>query len=178
MLAFGNGNWTKFQGFSTAALSDNFHFLYIDGGDGTSSQFNSFISSHIADLQNFVDSGGHLLIDAARWDQPALNLGFGITLSSGYSSTGSAVNPANSMFHGPFGDAGSNWSGNLFSHDIVTGVGLNPLISGTAGTVLADEHFGAGYVMVGGITDPYFQSPQAQADLLRANMLYYADHIV
>jgi hypothetical protein len=177
-VAFGTGNWTKFQGFSNAALSDNFHFLYIDGGDGTSSGFNSFIRSHIADLQNFVDSGGHLVINAARWDQPALDLGFGVTLSSGFSSTGSAINPANPLFHGPFGDAGSNWSGNYFSHDVVNGVGLNPLVSGTAGTVLADEHYGTGYIMVGGITDPYFHWPQHEADVLRANMLYYADHIV
>ena len=177
-VAFGTGNWTKFQGFSNAALSDNFHFLYIDGGDGTSSGFNSFIRSHIADLQNFVDSGGHLVINAARWDQPALDLGFGVTLSSGFSPTGSAINPANPLFHGPFGDAGSNWSGNYFSHDVVNGVGLNPLVSGTAGTVLADEHYGTGYIMVGGITDPYFHWPQHEADVLRANMLYYADHIV
>ena len=179
-LAFGAGLWQKIQGFSGAALTQDTGFLYIDGGDGVSTEFNAFINSNRTQLENFVSTGGHLVINAARWDQATLDLGFGATLSSGFSSVGNAVNPAanQSLFNGPVGNAGTQWTGNYFSHDVVTGVGLNALITGTAGVSLADEHFGSGYVMLGGITSPYFQQPQAQADILRADMLYYASHII
>ena len=187
--AFGAGNWTKIQGFTAAALTAGFKFIYLDGGDGDAAEFDSFIASNRAALQNFVAQGGRLFINAARWKSgtgaiPAsdinFNLGFGVTLEAGkYSGVGTALQVTNPIFTGYNGPTGSSWTGNWFSHDFIVGsngVSLTPLISGTngsgtAGVSLAGEHYGGGYVMFGGITSPSFQSPQPQADLLRANIL-------
>lgn len=172
--AFGVGQWTKFQGFNTAPLSPAYRFVYIDGGDGTSTQFNNFIGSNVTALQNYVSAGGTLFINAARWDNTSLNLGFGATLvGPNYSANGKAVDLTHAIFKGPIGSAGTQWTGTAFSHDVITGAGLRPLITGDFGTVLADRRYGSGYVMLGSLTAPFFHSPKPQAINLFANILTY-----
>ena len=169
--AFGAGNWVKFQGFTTTPLTAGYKFIYLDGGDGASDEFNAFIAANRATLEAFVAAGGELFINAARYTHPSLDMGFGATLVSGYSVSGNAISPSERIFQGPNGSAGTSWTGDYFSHDAVTGTGLHPLITGSSGVSLAGEHYGAGYVLFGGITDPFFHSPQPNANILRANIL-------
>jgi len=136
-----------FQGFTTAPLTDDYLLVYLDGGDGASDQFNSFISNNITALQTYVTAGGHLLINAASWTGGFLDTGFGAALefNPSYtlaSSSGTAADPNNPIFNGPNGSAGTFWTGNWFSHDIVvsTGASLRTLITGSAGAVLVDEN--------------------------------------
>jgi filamentous hemagglutinin family protein len=184
---FGAGSWTKFYGFNSAALGGMYKFVYIDGGGNASPKFNAFVSSNTAVLQDYVFAGGALFVNAARWTNGTdpvnfvsgtLNVGFGATLQfdasySLASNTGTAINPDSSIFHGPFGVTGTSWSGTYFSHDIVAGSGLQNLISGTAGPVLAYKTYGAGVVMIGGITSPFFHSPQQPANSLLANVVSF-----
>src|SRR5262249_33897291 len=172
--AFGTGEWTKVQGYTAAGFSSGYDFIYIDGGDGSSEQFNAFVPANLSAMQQYVANGGHLFLNAARGSGGDTNIGFNAVLhrsgDSLSSTTGTAVDPANPIFNG----AGTSWSGNFFSHDTITGNNLTPLITGQHGTVLAMESFGAGVVYIGSITDPYFQSPSSQADILRANILSVA----
>src|SRR5262249_55239112 len=88
--AFGPGNWTKIQGFTSSVLSNpGYKFIYLDGGDGDSAEFDQFISANITGLQNFVRNGGELFINAARWitsagsipvSEQTFAVGFGATL--------------------------------------------------------------------------------------------------
>jgi VCBS repeat-containing protein len=190
--AFGAGNWTKMQGFTADVFDGTHAFIYIDGGDGISYQFNQFISDNVQLIENFVANGGHLFINAARWTDDAnpdsynggsLYLGFGATLefTSNYSlasSVGYAVDPNHPIFLGPNGSAGVSWYGNYFSHDIILGESLTALITsgpdGTGYVLLGEESYGRGLVLFGGMTDPSFQGPQPDADNLRANIISYA----
>lgn len=182
-LAFGAGHWTKQQGFDAGALSMANKTVYIDGGDGISSEFDAFISSHIADLQNFVSTGGHLLINAARWTYGDLDTGFGAQLHLGAdfsqgSYTGHVVDPTGDLANGPAGAAGTDFTGNYFSHDNVTGTGFTTLMTGQTGDILIEKAFGRGTITVGGLTSANFHDPSPQADILFANILHHVnDHL-
>jgi probable HAF family extracellular repeat protein len=186
--AFGQGNWTADYGYSTAPFTSNAQFIYLEGGAADSTDFFNFIANNLSTIESYVAGGGHLIINSASWYGGNINLGnnladgyvgFGAYLefSGNYtiaSLTGQAVDPKNPIFSDPF-DAGTSWSGDYFSHDIITGSGFQSLITGSGGTVLAEENYGLGDVVIGGITFPIFDSPSQQADNLLANILLYAD---
>lgn len=173
--AFGAGTWDKFNGFNASVLTAGYDFIFFDGGDGVSGQFESFVNSNRSALENYVANGGALLLNAARWSYGDLNLGFGVTLRAGGSGYGYATTAAQPIVNGPNGSAGTSWTGNNFSHDYLTGAGMNTLIIDAYNrTILSDMNYGAGYVMFGGLTTPNFHNPDPQADNLRANMLDYA----
>lgn len=173
-VAFGAGNWTKINGYTTAALTGS-SFVYIDGGAGTAADFNSFIGSNLAALESYVTAGGSLMLNAARWDfsPNTLTTVFGSTIfgDDNYSvgsSTADLTADGTAAGLGANG-AGSSWTGSYFSHDIVTGGTC--LVSGSAGCVFTAGTAGAGTWAVGGQTAPGFQSSGALE--LRANQLSF-----
>jgi hypothetical protein len=172
--AFGAGNWDKRYGFDISVFAGSYDFVYLDGGNGTSSQFDSFFSaSTVAALETFVTGGGRLLVNAARWTAGDLNLGFGMTLRGDqFSATGMlAVDPNGAL---SANGAGTSWTANDFSHDTVSG-GLINYIVGTEGAVLAGGSYGLGFYLAGGITSPRFHS--IGGNELRANILNYAANV-
>ena len=171
--AFGAGNWDRYNGFNASVLTNGYEFLYLDGGDGQGDAFDGFVNANRAGLEQYVSSGGSLFLNAARWTGGDLDLGFGATLRGDtFSSYGYAVDPADSIFHGPNGETGTSWTGGYFAHDAILGAGLTTMIVGEYGErVLAGKAYGAGYVMFGGMTSTNFHSPAAQAAALRANIL-------
>lgn len=152
-LAFGVGNWTKVNGFSTSVFSSPQSLIYIDGGDGISAEFNAFVSANLSTITSYVASGGHVLINAARWDQPDLNTGFGTSLTAGYSSTGALTADGIAAGLGGLG-AGNSWTGDWFSHDVASGV-TTCYVTGSAGCVFGTVGNG---LYLGGQTAPYYQS--------------------
>jgi hypothetical protein len=179
--AFGVGGWNKFtfpSAVGAGVFTGGYKMLFFDGGDGQSGNFETFINANRTALQNYVANGGTLFLNAARWSSGSLDLGFGATLTTNlFSTTGYAVDPSNPIFKGPNGSAGTSWTGNYFSHDVLTGAGLMPLITsdpnGLGNILLAQEKYGKGLVLFGGMTLPYWQSPATQAENLRANILSY-----
>ena len=182
-LAFGAGHWTKQQGFDAGVLSMANKTIYIDGGDGISGEFDAFIGSHIADLETFVSTGGHLLINAARWTYNDLDTGFGAQLHlyfnySQGSYTGHVVDPTGDLANGLAGAAGTDFSGTYFSHDAITGTGFTTLMTGEHGDILIEKAFGQGTITVGSLTAAMYHSPSPQADILFANILHHVnDHV-
>jgi hypothetical protein len=178
-MAFGAGNWTKYtfdNAVGSGVFSGDHSLIYIDGGDGSTSAFISFINANRTNLQNWVSGGGHLFINAARWySLDPFDLGFGATLNYALSPNGGAVDGEHAIFNGPNGNAGTSWTGNYFSHDYITGTGLTSLISGDYGSVLAELNYGSGLVLFGGMTSTFFHDPDLQAAILRANILDYSN---
>jgi hypothetical protein len=186
--AFGAGNWTADYGYTTTPFNSNTKFIYLEGGAGDSADFFKFVASNLTTIENWVANGGHLFINSASWSggdgnvghgTSDTNIGFGAYLEFNEcynvaSSIGQAVDPKSALFATPF-EAGTHWTGDYFSHDIITGSGFQPLIVGSAGTVLAEENYGLGVVVIGGLTFPYFDSPSAGANNLLADVLVYAD---
>lgn len=180
---FGAGNWDREQ-FATAAgngvlTPGGYDFIFIDGGDGASVEFEAFVNANRAGLESFVSNGGSLFINAARWDATdPFDLGFGVDLHIDYSNDGNAVDPGHAIFAGPFGATGSSWNGSWFSHDSITGAGLTNLITDDNGDAsLAEMAYGSGHVLFGGLTLPFFgehPSWTAGTGELHRNILAYA----
>ena len=165
--AFGAGAWDKVNGFDAAKLTAGYSFIYLDGGDGISSEYNAFVTANSAGLDAFLAGGGHLMANAARWDQPNLVTPDGTGLVSGFSHTAS-LTAAGVLAGLDLNGAGTSWTGNFFSHDVVTGIDTC-YVTGGAGCVFGSK--GAG-LFVGGQTSPQFQSGGGEE--LRVNELRLA----
>ena len=155
--AFGASNWTKSFGFNTGLFTGS-TFVYLDGSDSNSNELSAFIGSNQAAIENYVSSGGRLLINAAPNEGGSFNLGFGAT-SAGLTHGGIAA----------------NYTGYYFGHALVTGAGISTLIQGDEvnGIVFGAKQFGSGLVAFGGQTTSNFHSPSADALTLRVNELLY-----
>lgn len=179
---FGAGNWQRLtfgNAIANGIFTNDYDFLFFDGGDGQTLPFEAFVNANRNQLESYVMTGGSLFLNAARWDDSSpFNLGFGVTLNYAISLTGTAVNAAHPIFQGPHGATGTSWTGSAFSHDFVTGAGLTSLISGNPSqTILAEKAYGDGHVMFGGLTLPFFQgnlwTPTQQVASLHNNILAY-----
>ncbi len=172
-------HWTKYQGYSTAAIDASNTLLYIDGGYQDSTAFDAYVSANISALQTYVFNGGILFLNASRYDTADQTLGFGITLKHGYSASATAVIPSSSVFQGPGGATVTSFTGGYFANDyLVAAQGSNfvSLINGTSGSVLGYEKYGTGMVVFGSMSDPKYDLPLTQAEALRANILNFADN--
>jgi hypothetical protein len=170
--AFGAGNWDKFNGFNASVFSSGYSFVYLDGGDGISGEFDSFMGANLGALETFVSDGGHVMVNAARWTFTDTNTGNGtfLHLDNNY---------ANASFNGYLtldgilaglagGGAGTSWSGNYFAHDVVNGLD-DCLVTGDNGCVFGSK---GSNLYVGSQTSPIFQSGGGQQ--LRVNELRLA----
>ena len=170
--AFGAGNWTKANGFNATAFSSGYSFIYFDGGDGISGEFDSFMGANVGALEAFVNGGGHVLANAARWTFSDVNTGFGsfLHLDNGYAnaSGNGALTAAGLTANLNAGGAGAAWTGNYFSHDVVNGVNTC-YVTGNSGCVFGGMGNG---LFVGSQTSPNFQSGGGQE--LRVNELLLA----
>lgn len=175
-FALGKKNWKSVFGFTTDAFAGA-SFVYLEGGD--SAGLAQFLNSGGRDtVEAFVLAGGAVLVNAARNDTyDKIDAGFGLTLvGANFSEVGKMTDAGKSAGLGRRG-AGDSWTGNYFSHDIVVcGLvdckGAVSLIDGTEGSTLMGASFGKGYLMVGGMTAPYWQSKGGMK--LRANMIDHA----
>ena len=160
---FGVGNWDRLN-FPTAVQAGVFNrrAIFLDGGDGADAEFNAFIGANRATMESWVAAGGRLLIIAARWgsNPVVLDIGFGITLDNNFPhDTGNAADPNHVIYHSPFGPTGTFFDGDYLAHDIVYGGGLAPLMWGSNNpgqVILGEKAHGAGWVIAGGLTLPFF----------------------
>jgi Ca2+-binding RTX toxin-like protein len=160
---FGAGNWDYIDSYTLPDLTQ-YDFVYVDGSAENTSGLEGFLSNYRDELEAWVAQGNTLFINAARWGGTSpLDLGFGVSMFSGGSSRGFAVNPEYPIFDndGADGDdTGLSWTGSSFAHDYLTGPAtLRSLITNDAGqTVLADMQWGQGAVLFGGVTAEFFHS--------------------
>ena len=176
---FGAGNWTS-DTFAdgTSMFNSSNSFIMIEGGDGNSTDFDNYFNTPgvVTAAEAWVAAGGSIFINGGRWTYDALDVGFGVTMLqpeyADASFTGTAAGP--SPIFTPA--TGTSWGGNYFNHDVVTGAGLSALILTSSNLdSLAEENYGLGHVIVGGLTAPTFWSPQPQGTVLLDNILLYGD---
>jgi hypothetical protein len=172
-FALGKGNWTSVFGFSTDAFAGA-SFVYLEGGD--SAGLTEFLNTGgRAAIESFVKAGGAVLVNAARNDSyDPVDAGFGLTLTGERFSDYGKLTDAGEKADLDRRGANDEWTGNSFSHDVVscklaTCSGALSLIRGEAGSTLMGAAFGEGYLMVGGMTAPYWQSKGGLK--LRANII-------
>ena len=164
---YGAGNWMS-ANYSTSAatiFSPTVCFVMLEGGDFNALALNTFLTSNLTLIENWVAAGGRLFINAAPNEGGNINLGFnGTTLVySSASSVGNAVNASDPIFLGPYLPTTTSYTGTSFSHASITGTGLGILLTGESGTVLANKNWGSGVVFFGGMTSPNWMSPSLEA---------------
>ena len=180
---FGSNNWQdlRYETVNPGLLfSAAKAFIYLEGSDADATEMETFLASNMDVIQDWVNNGGSLFLNAAPNEDNGMNFGFGVTLVYlDQTSTAGAAVPAHPIFNGPFTPVGTSWTGNYFGHATVTGTGLTTLITNAANShlVLGEKAWGAGHVLFGGMTTDNFQSPQPQASNLRANIIAYLSAI-
>lgn len=180
---FGEDGWTE-EFFDTMDPNDVFNentcFVYIDGGDYTAIEFKAFVDENINTMENWVTSGGNLILNAAPYEGANINLGFGgVTLNfPSYVYWGEATDDGFVIFNAPYTPVGDDWTGFFynFAHAKITGTGLTKLIEDfyTPSTaVLQMKEWGEGIVLFGGMTPAQYHSPPTEADNLRKNIFEF-----
>ncbi|MCZ2141517.1 MAG: hypothetical protein LC096_09040, partial [Bacteroidia bacterium] len=173
---FGAGNWTALT-YAAANPATVFapttQFVYIEGSDANANAMNAYITANITTIENWVNSGGRLLMCSAPNQGGNMNWGFGgVTLN--YNNAQGTVNvvPGEPIALGPFLPAGYGpYTGSSYSHAHITGGGTTPMITGNGYTVLSKLQWGNGLVLFGGYTAPSYHNPQPNAQNLFQNWL-------
>jgi hypothetical protein len=157
--------------------SDNC-FVFLEGSDGFAIEMETFLGANGTLIENWVASGGKLLLNAAPNEGDGMSFGFGGTslFYAYYTSTAVAMDGAHPIFNGPYTPAGTEYTGTSFGHATVTGAGLTNLMEdlfAPGNVVLAEKAWGDGMVMFGGMTTDNWHDPDPNAANLRANILSY-----
>ncbi|MBK8144379.1 MAG: T9SS type A sorting domain-containing protein [Bacteroidetes bacterium] len=175
---FGVGGWIQanFGAVAASIFVPGTQFVFIDGSDGNAVAMDGFISGNIALIENWVNQGGRLFLNAAPNLGGNMNWGFGgVTLDyNGGQATGNAVVPGHPIFIGPFVPVTTAYTGSNFTHARIVGGGTTSLLEGFGDVELSSKPWGSGLVMFGGMTTPFYHTPQIKAQNFRRNILSYA----
>lgn len=187
--ALGSSGWER-QEFSTVQADSSLgglfarsvEFIWIEGSDGSTIEANAFVEAHEAQLKAFVARGGSLFINSAS------NQGVTIEFEGrqvGYAEGDNAsdeveILPAGaSIFSAPSPLTSTVFFGGDFAEGDVTGAAVTPLIvnaePGPEEGIVAFGTYtsGSGHVALGTMTMPQFQSPEAEAEALRVDLVAY-----
>ena len=182
---FGPSGWDDLRmadgaGPFATGTGNDYEFIFLEGSDGTANQLSAFLAAYSAAITDWVQQGGHLLVNSAPNVGADFSMLFGVTLhydgSTTFGPAVTATNGTHPVFNGPFGATGTSFTGNYFSHATVSGGGLDTVIQRDpqADAVLAEKAEGNGHVLLGGMTTSNFHAPQPNADNLRANIICYS----
>ncbi len=151
-------------------------FVFMEGGDDHAIPMKNFIDDNITIIEDWVNNGGAIFMNAAPNYGGDIDCGFGgVTINYPvYSWVGDAIDPTHPIFNGPFTPVGLSWSGTYFAHSSVSGGGVSDIIMGDLGSVLSEKAWGAGYVLVGGMTTTGWHTPSPECFNVRMNMFRYA----
>lgn len=179
---FGATNWMDLR-YETLVPQDlfsgNTNVIFMEGSDSNADELEAFLASNQTLLENWVEAGGCLLLNAAPNEGNGMSYGFGgVVLSyddlSTFSVTATAADPTHPMFTGPWTPVGISFSGGSFAHASVSGGGVTNILLGNDDNIpLAELAWGEGLALFGGMTLVAFHDPQPEATHLRANTLHY-----
>jgi hypothetical protein len=179
---FGAGNWEdlRFENIGPDTIFGPMYCaIYLEGSDGGANAFNTFYQNNVSLIENYVQGGGRLFVNAAPNQGGNINLGFGGVILNYPSFEGSVVatNPLHPVFVGPFTPTAANMNGSWYGHAIVCPPGMTatPIIEGdpSGSDVLVEYFYGQGLVLFGGMTTTNFHTPQPAAGNVRMNILDY-----
>lgn len=181
---FGTGGWNlAFYEYADAAtiFSANTCYVFCEGGENHADEMEAFIDANLPLIQNWVNGGGSLFLNAAPNEGDGMDWGFGGgTLwypywwaGDVYPDPAAATHP---IFTGPYTPLATEYYGTSYAHAIVTGPGMTNLIVDMwdpSMVVLGEVTWGAGHVFMGGMTTASWHYPNAEAVNLRNNMHSY-----
>lgn len=150
-------------------------FVFLEGSDANATALNTFFTANQTLIENWVNNGGRLFLNAAPNQGANMNWGFGgVTLNyNSAQSTVNAVSPTHPVFVGPSLPTATTLNGSSYSHAHITGGNTNAILTGGGVNVLTEKTWGNGYVMFGGITSPNFHTPAIEAQNVWQNIINY-----
>lgn len=159
-------------------FDENTCFVYLEGSDAQANELETFLGTNGDFVENWVASGGNLLLNSAPNEGDGMDFGFdGVDLYYGwYSGSVTAFDAAHPIFNGPFTPITTDYTGGSFGHASVSGGSIEPIIIDSfdpSRYILADKGWGDGHVIFGGMTPPYFHSPSPDAQNLLQNIYDY-----
>ncbi len=180
-LAFGAGEWSmaEFESLDPAEVfSEGTGFVFIDGSDDGAVELAAFLAVNLSLIEDWVDEGGRLLMNSAPNEGSDIPFGFGSSTLVYADPSGSVdvVDLTHPAYLGPNAPTAATMTGSSYSHAHVTGTDFtNVLVNSTDATniVLCEKAWGAGHVMLGGMTTNNYHSPLAESANWRANLLHY-----
>lgn len=180
--AFGPGGWilSSFEAAVPATVfSPSTSFVFLEGSDAHAIELNTFLVANLALIEAWVAAGGSLLLNAAPNEGGDINFGFaGTTLDYPvYAGTVTGVDPLHPAFVGPMTPTTTAMTGPFYSHGRILGVGYTNVVVGDGNVILAEKPWGAGTVMVGGMTTANWHSPAPHGTNFRANLLTYLNSL-
>lgn len=176
---YGVGSWQQgsYSIDPVTLFSPSNTTIFLEGSDLNATALNTFLTANISSIESWVAAGGHLFINAAPSSGSDINAGFDSTIIAypNYSGQMHAVDPSNAIFNGPYLPIATSYAANYVAHSYISGNGLTALLAddNTNTPLLALKYWGSGVVLFGGLTQPGFWVPQAQATNLWANILSY-----
>lgn len=185
-LAFGPGEWStqEFETLDPAAIfSDETGFIFIDGSDNGATELTAFLATNLTTIENWVNDGGRLLMNAAPNEGGDIAFGFGgSTLEyDSPSSSVDVVDLTHPAYLGPNTPTAVTMTGSSYSHAHISGTGFTNVLvnsSDASNVVLCEKAWGAGHVMLGGMTTSNYHSPATEANNWRANIIHYMSQAV
>tara|TARA_B110000046_G_scaffold185363_1_gene226717 strand:+ start:3404 stop:5239 length:1836 start_codon:yes stop_codon:yes gene_type:complete len=183
-LAFGPGEW-MLEAFETvdveAVFTGSTSMIYMDGSQNQSTELAAFLSANLTAIEEWVDAGGVICINAAPNEGGDINFGFGgvsLDYPSVYLSTVTMVDPVHPTMVGPQTPTSTTMTGTSYCHGRILGPGLtNVLVSGSE-VGLAEKDYGDGHVMFGSMTVAYYHNPDPQAANFQSNLMTYMDDYI
>ena len=150
------GSYTEYDFSVNAATIFNSTccFAMIEGGDGTQTAWENFLTNNSATILNWVNNGGALLVQSAGW-----NYGSTFTFADGTFNLGNTLYPSGTLKAAGVAaftlqPISPNQSGNYIAHDTISGAGLTVFMTEDANgnPIVAGEKYGKGYIMYSGLT--------------------------
>ncbi|MCH2229706.1 MAG: T9SS type A sorting domain-containing protein [Crocinitomicaceae bacterium] len=184
-LAFGMGLWSRdiFETLDPLEIfSENTSVVFIDGSDDGAIELAAFLLANQSVIENWVNLGGSLLINAAPNEGGDIDLGFnGSTLIYANPSNSVTVSDlAHPAYVGPNTPTSATMTGGSYSHAHITGTGFTDVLANSNDAsivVLREKAWGEGRVMMGGMTTSNYHSPLLEANNYRANLLVHMSEL-
>ena len=182
-LAFGAGNWTE-EYFETldplVVFNPSVRFVFMDGSDGGALAMNTFLMANLPAMEAWVSAGGSLFMNAAPNTGSNMNFGFGgsTLYYDTWPSSVTVIATGHPAFVGPNLPTTPVMTGGSYAHARIFGTGFTVLIEETGvplNWVLVEKTWGAGKVVMGGMTTTDFHSPSLDSANYRTNLLVYLE---
>lgn len=159
-------------------FDENTCFVYLEGSDGQANELENFLTENGSFVENWVASGGHLLLNSAPSEGDGMDFGFGgVDLQYAYyTGNVTAEDPGHPIFNGPWTPITTDFNGFSFGHATVSGGSITPVIVDLfdpSRYVLAEKGWGDGVVLFGGMTPPAFHDPFVESQNLLQNIYDY-----
>ena len=171
--------------FETVVVGDVFvpetGFVFLDGSDRMATELTTFLAANMATIEAWVDAGGRLLLNSAPNEGGDIDFGFGgttLNYDGGASLTWdvNVVDALHPALLGPETPTATVMAGTWYAHALILGVGYTTIIVDVLDAtevVLCEKPWGAGHVMMGGMTTHGYHSPVPAAGNWRSNIMNY-----